>query len=290
MQKFLLSCWLVLFSVFTVQADERPKDYSDIWQAGEENWLEVAALFGGITYLGVKEWEWGSSEFKFNDEGWFGMDTGSGGADKLGHAYSSYVMAEFLTNSMLDKGYSVESSAEYSSYYSWGLMLYVEVFDGYSDDHGFSYEDLISNTAGIGLSYLKNVYPEIGNKFDYRIEYKPSDGMEGFHPVTDYSGMKYMAVIKPAGFESLKNTPLKYFDFQLGYYTRGFDENDRPYTDYRTTETFIGISLNLDELLFKPYQSELGKVGQYGSALSHYLQVPGTSLRTDIGQRKKFAK
>jgi hypothetical protein len=48
------------------------------------------------------------------------MDTGSGGADKLGHLYSSYVMAEFLTHSLNNKGYSIGSSAKYSAYVSWG--------------------------------------------------------------------------------------------------------------------------------------------------------------------------
>lgn len=263
------------------------KDYQNVWQAGQENWLAIGGLFAGITYLGAKEWAWGSAEFKFNDEGWFGMDTGSGGADKLGHLYSSYAMSEFLTYQMANKGYNAESAALYSAYYSWGLMLYVEIFDGYSKDHGFSYEDLIANSTGIGISYLKTKYPDIlGDTLDLRIEYTPSDGMQGFHPVTDYSGMKYIAVTKLNGFDALKNTPLKYFELQLGYQTRGFKKDDRPYTDHKTTETFVGISINLDELIFKPYKKQLGTVGQYIQAATHYLQVPGISARTAIHERK----
>ncbi|WP_440903031.1 DUF2279 domain-containing protein [Catenovulum sp. SX2] len=263
-------------------------DYQNFWHAAEENWLELGLVFSGITYLGLKEWEWGSSSFKFNDEGWFGMDTGSGGADKLGHLYSSYVMTEYLAHNMMDKGYSAESSALYSASAAWALMLYVEVFDGYSADHGFSYEDLIANSLGAGVSYLKTVYPDTwGDTLDLRIEYTPSKGMKGFHPVTDYSGMKYMAVAKLNGIDALKNTPLKYFELQLGYFSRGFSKEDSPYTDFRSTETFVGISINLDELLFNPYQKQLGKVGKYLQTATHYLQVPGISLRSDIHKRRK---
>ncbi|EWH08769.1 hypothetical protein DS2_15699 [Catenovulum agarivorans DS-2] len=266
-------------------------DYQSFWHASEVNWLELGLVFSGITYLGVKEWDWGSASFKFNNEGWFGMDSGSGGADKLGHLYSSYVMTEYLAHNMIDKGYSAESSALYSAYAASALMLYVEVFDGYSADHGFSYEDLIANTMGVGVSYLKTVYPDTwGDTLDLRIEYKPSKGMKGFHPVTDYSGMKYMAVAKLNGIDVLKNTPLKYFELQLGYFTRGFNKDDRPYTDFRSTETFVGISINLDELLFNPYRQQLGKVGQYLRTATHYLQVPGISLRSDMHQRRQPAR
>lgn len=288
----LLLCSLPSYSAeqLNIQNDSpiySHKDYQNLWQAGQENWLAIGGLFAGITYLGAKEWAWGSAEFKFNNEGWFGLNTGSGGADKLGHLYSAYAMNEFLTYQMAKKGYNPESAALYSAYYAWGLMLYVEVFDGYSKDHGFSSEDLIANTTGIGISYLKTKYPDIlGDTLDLRIEYSPSDGMEGFHPVTDYSGMKYIAVTKLNGFDAFKNTPLKYFELQLGYQTRGFKKDDRPYTNHKTTETFVGISINLDELIFKPYKKELGRLGQYIQAATHYIQVPGISARTAIHERK----
>ena len=297
MKKYILLFTCLILSIECLHAEETPNitihhpNYADLVEASKENWLEIAGLFGGITYLGAKEWEWGSSSFKFNDEGWFDMNSGSGGADKLGHLYSSYLMTEFLTHRMKGKGYNIESAAKYSAYISWGLMFYVEVFDGYSSDHGFSYEDLIANTTGIGISYLKAKYPNIlGDTLDLRIEYSPSKGMKGFHPVTDYSGMKYIAVTKLSGFELFKDTPLKYLEVQLGYYSRGFKKDDRPYTNYKTTEAFIGLSLNLSELIFKPYQKELGRVGKYANTLTQYIQVPGISIRKDINQRSQLAK
>jgi hypothetical protein len=53
------------------QAEETSKgfvlpDYGSLTEASTENWLEITGVFGAITYLGAKEWEWGSSGFKFN--------------------------------------------------------------------------------------------------------------------------------------------------------------------------------------------------------------------------------
>src|SRR4051812_877740 len=58
--------------------------------------LESVGLVALITYTGFKDWKWGSASFRFNSEGWFGMATGSGGLDKLGHVYGSYMTSELL--------------------------------------------------------------------------------------------------------------------------------------------------------------------------------------------------
>ena len=41
--------------------------------------------------FGINNWDWGTSGFHFESEGWFGTDTKYGGMDKLGHAYTGYV-------------------------------------------------------------------------------------------------------------------------------------------------------------------------------------------------------
>ena len=55
------------------------------WEDVKTTRWETAAVFAGATALGIHTWDWGSSKrFKTNPEGWFGKNTGSGGADKLG--------------------------------------------------------------------------------------------------------------------------------------------------------------------------------------------------------------
>ena len=53
-------------------------------------------------------------------------------------------------------------------------MLYVEVFDGFSSDHGFAREDVAMNLLGTGLAYARIVNPRLRELLDFRMEYQPS--------------------------------------------------------------------------------------------------------------------
>ncbi len=246
---------------------------------------ELTGLTAGITVLGAQSWDWGSSSFNMNSEGWFGMDTGSGGADKLGHLYTTYLMSEWLTYTLEQSTHQPKESALYGSLFGWGLFLYIEVFDGYSDDHGFSTEDLIMNSIGSGFSYLKSTQPWLRDKVDLRVEYLPSQGMKGIHPMTDYSGYKYLAVLKPAGFKNLEDSFLKYFEFQVGYYTRGFKKEDAPYFDQRESTLYTAVSINLSELIFKNIHPKYQNTTQPIDSFFKYYQMPGIYAAQDIHQR-----
>lgn len=257
------------------------------YEAAENLKWEIGAVAGGAIYLGLKNWNWGSSNhFKFSNEGWFGTDTGSAGADKLGHMYSTFLINEYFTKSLIKKTNNVTESAKWSALFSTGIMLVVEIFDGYSDDHGFSYEDLTLNTLGVGLSYLKNTVPGLDEKFDLRVEYSPSNPPHNKHPVTDYSGYKYLAAVRLGGFEKLQDTPLKYIELQVGYHAEGFKKDEQKYFSEKSTQLYLGISFNLTELLFKPAKSYTDSpVIDYLDTLTRYYQIPNTTLSTPIHER-----
>src|SRR6185295_2636536 len=106
--------------------------------------LEFGVLFAGITYIGVTNWNWGNSGFRFNPEHWFGRNTGSGGTDKLGHFYTTYVMSDLLIHA-IRRSFHLQDGAELTAAaLALGLMFYVEVFDGRSrllarkHDRGFA--------------------------------------------------------------------------------------------------------------------------------------------------------
>ncbi|SMF39529.1 DUF2279 domain-containing protein [Pseudobacteriovorax antillogorgiicola] len=287
--KTMAVCLIVLTPVTKAFSEEQiaaPGD--ELVNLPEPAWLQTMKLIdyellgvtGFVTYLGVKSWDWGSSRFKFNDEGWFSADTGSGGQDKLGHFYSSYIMAEFLyTQARKARPQGMERN-DYPGLYAWLIMLYVEVFDGVSKDHGFSYEDLIMNSSGIGLAMLRDRYPKLAETMDFRIEYSPKRFVETKHPITDYMNQRYMVVLKPAGFDSLADTPLKYFEFSAGYFARGF-KNDDP----EIRETFVGVGLNLNELLFKPATRHFS-YAHHGNDFFNYVQVPETYLRYGTSRKE----
>ncbi len=240
---------------------------------------QTTALVAGIGVLGVASWDWGSSSFNFNDEGFFGSDTGSLGMDKLGHGYSTYVISDFLTHSMRANGAS--ASAPYNApLFSWMLMLGVEIFDGFSDDHGFAYEDLIFNGLGAGFSLLRNTIPGMREKLDFRLEYIPSGNTDGFHPITDYSGQKYILALKLAGFDWCKQTPLQYVELHGGYFARGFTDYEKERGEPERKEPYVAVGLNISELLFG--NTKIGKTnfGRHASRFLEYVQIPYTYIAT----------
>ncbi len=276
---------LLAFSICHAEGMADNNKTLTIGEAANELKWELGGLTGGILYLGLKEWNWGSSSFKFNDEGWFGINTGSGGADKLGHLYSTYIMDEFLTNRLYYKTGNLNDAALKGAIFSGTLMLLVEAFDGVSSDHGFSYEDLIMNGTGIGISYLKNTIPELRDKLDLRVEYHRSKADKG-HPITDYTGYNYSAVLKLGGFKQLKTTPLKYFELQLGYYAKGFKKADKPYFKQKRTELYAGIGLDLSEALFKPLKKHTDSEWlDYTDTFFRYYQLPGIYTTTSLQTR-----
>lgn len=249
---------------------------------------ELGALTAGIGILGVNSWDWGSSSFRMNSEGWFGMNTGSGGTDKLGHMYSSYVISEFLRSRLLHHVEDIprKRAARDGALFSFGLMTVVELFDGVSSDHGFSYEDMVLNSLGIGFSYLRGISPKLGERLDLRWQYWPSSRSSGFHPVTDYEGQTFLIALKPAGFDLVKETPLKYLELHAGYSARGF-KRELGFTDQdRRTALYLGVAFNLEELIFRPGKDLLGRPGALANTLLKYIQIPDTSLNADVSRRE----
>lgn len=242
---------------------------------------ETGAAVVGVTALGAYSWDWGSSKkFKINPEGWFGDDTGSGGADKLGHAFSSYALNNVLTDRLVRKGRSVERAALSAALTTQAIMLYVEVFDGFSNDHGFAREDLAMNLLGSGLSYVRAVNPKVRDLVDFRLEYQ-SSGYKGFRPLSDYAGQKYVMALKLSGVDALRQTPLRYLELQTGYYARGFSRAERDVGMQRSRHHFVGVGLNLGELLFGQRSQQETELRNAGRLFFEHIQVPSTAVRSD---------
>jgi uncharacterized protein YfiM (DUF2279 family) len=238
--------------------------------------LEAGGLALGITAIGVANWNWGSSGFHFDSEGWFGRETSSFGVDKVGHAYSTYVMTEFLGAAIRGKAQNGRGAQLTAAALSMALMTYVEVFDGFSGDHGFSWEDLVADAAGAGLSILRHTVPGLNDKLDFRLEYLPS-GNVGFRPLSDYSGQRYIFALKLAGFDKLEDTPLRFVELQGGYHARGFSERDRKMGVEPRRALFVGLGFNLQQLLSRDRGSGSNVVRSARSVLE-YVQVPYTAI------------
>lgn len=240
---------------------------------------DVAAVYGLTTALGLSNWEWGTASFRFENEGWFGNDTRHAGMDKLGHAYSGYLFTEYFTQRIAHTSEANSSAVISGAILGMGVQTYVEFFDGFSGGHGFSYEDLIMDGVGVGFSMLRSTVPGLAEKLDFRMEYLPSHHADGFSPVADYSGQKYLLALKLSGFEEFRDTPLRFVELQVGYFARGFSDEERAAGEDRRREPYAAIAINLNELIgASPANGTTA--GLAASRAVEYIQLPYTYVPT----------
>jgi Predicted periplasmic lipoprotein (DUF2279) len=267
----LLLCGLSLARESRAASFDPPPQHISVLDGARDLPLDSVALLALVSYTGFKDWKWGSASFRFNSEGWFGASTGSGGLDKAGHAYGAYMTSELLyfRLSMRHGGRPVTSL--YPALFGTFLYQYIEFFDGFSVDHGYSYEDVIMNQLGVTLSLLRHASPRLGKLLDYRLFYYPSGG-SSFRPMIDYEGQKFFGVLKVGGIPGVERTPLRYLELLAGYYTRGFPRYAQ--ATRKSQHVFVGVGLSLSELIFKPLAAERGEPFRFIDLATNYFQSP----------------
>jgi hypothetical protein len=208
--------------------------------------------------------------------------------DKLGHAYGTYLTTEFLYLRLRTRYGADAPVTLYPPLFSWLVMLYVEVFDGFSVDHGFAYEDIVMNAAGSTGSFLRHAVPDVGRVIDYRLEYYPSGHGAGFHPIIDYAGQKFLLAFRPGNLEPLKWSVARFVELYLGYTTRGFRKQD-PRTD-RVRRLYVGVGVDLQGILTLAHRPVAENPGDWFDYLNTALGVfqppypyPKESLHEDSG-------
>lgn len=107
------------------------------WSQQKQDLLRVNLIgVGAVTAWGVANWDYFSNSPESASEGWFGNDTDSGGADKLGHLYTSYVMAHGLSSLYQHWCFNQQDAAFYGALSSLAILGYMELGDAFSD-YGF---------------------------------------------------------------------------------------------------------------------------------------------------------
>ena len=199
-----------------------------------------------IAAWGYQNWHWGEESFHFKSEPWFEKDSKTGGSDKTGHFYMTYLLSRVLSSRMEDRGLSLEQSSLIGSFSGMLAMTILEVGDGTSP-YGFSKEDLLADGLGALSAYIIRSNPKVDEFIDIRLEYLPTTGyLDNTDTATDYSGMKHLAAFKLAGFDTLKETPWRFVEFQVGYFARGYRAYDIEIA--KSQQVYMGIGINLGEL------------------------------------------
>lgn len=249
-------------------------DKEAFWSPERKAWGLNLGMVAGVGAYGVAAWEWGQSGFHGHSEGWFGPQTRYGGADKLGHAYTGAVTTALAASLYRRWGHDQAQAARLGALSGLLLTTTVELGDGFSPEHGFSWEDQLVNLAGVGLEYLRQRHPAWRERVQLRWEYWPSPAVRhGEHTdiTTDYSGSRWLLAL-PLRAWSASDSIFKWLELQAGYGSRGFAERDRAYFDVPSRHPFIGVGVHMPLVL-----GTLGAPAGLQRTFE-YLQIPGTAL------------
>ena len=153
MRRFLLHTLFFLLSVNSLFSQSKFDSFfkpSDTLNLQRNNAVIISeAALAGITLIGLNQlWYSDFERGKFravNDNSeWLQLD-------KLGHVYSAYQLGRFGANILNWSGVEKKDQLIYGATLGLGFLTAVEVFDGFSEEWGFSWGDMVSNVAGTGL-------------------------------------------------------------------------------------------------------------------------------------------
>lgn len=234
-----------------------------------------------ITSYGVFKWEWlrGGMKFRARDEKWLQRNTYAGGADKISHTYSHYMITMGYYNLYERMGYSPKES-NFKSMMGAGITgLVIELGDGLSR-YGFSWGDLLADAVGIGLAGLINAYPFLDELIGFQVQWWPGNAPAKHphqiirSPIDDYNNQKYVFNLRASGISGLKeHWATRYLNLDVGYYTRGYRTGiTNPETDPNlfARNIYVGMSLNLSTLLETK--------SNVASTIFKYYQTPYNAL------------
>ncbi|WP_374406170.1 DUF2279 domain-containing protein [Pelagerythrobacter sp.] len=264
----------------SLAADARPtRSYASFGEDVSAIKWEFAAVMGYYTATNAPKLFKNPRLPHFKSEGWFGRSTNNVGVDKLAHVYSAYVVSELFYARLKHKTGDAPGIQYTAAALASGVMLWSELFDSIEPDSGWSWEDVAMNTAGAGLSILRNSVPDLDQKLDFRLMIEPNEDIYSVNGKPHFEQQRYFFALKSAGFEAFERSPLRFLELHLGYHGDDFRLEDRAAGITPKRHIFVGIGLNLRELLFKNSRSRVGRAA--GEVLD-YFQLPYTAVHTHV--------
>ncbi|MGV6831295.1 MAG: DUF2279 domain-containing protein [bacterium] len=176
--------------------------------------------------------------------------------DKFGHVYATYHLTRLSADAFKWSGLSKEKSNLYGAISSYTFMTAIEIFDGFSEDWGFSWYDMAANTLGTGL-YLGQEYlwdeQRILLKYSFnRSKYaalNPSKLGDGFTEelFKDYNGQTYWLSFNLFAFTQSSFFP-KWLNVAVGYGAEGMlnGRSSLQITEFNQNERYNQFYLSLD--------------------------------------------
>nr|WP_321224652.1 DUF2279 domain-containing protein [uncultured Psychroserpens sp.] len=235
--KFLILCFSVIFFSLELQSQTQAKvetglnsflKPSDTLNTSRRNAVVITeASLASLTLIGLDQlWyaDFERSKFKtVNDANeWLQMD-------KLGHVFSSYQLGRVGANALNWAGVNKNDQLIYGATLGLGFLTAVEIFDGYSQEWGFSWSDMAANVTGTGLYVGQELLwdeQRITLKYSFHqthfAKQRPDKLGDGFleEILKDYNGQTYWLSANVNSFFKNRNIP-KWLNIAFGYGAEG---------------------------------------------------------------------
>lgn len=200
------------------------------------------------------------SKFKTLDDSgeWLQMD-------KLGHVFSSYQLGRLGANTLNWAGVSKKNQIIYGSTLGLGFLTAVEVMDGFSEEWGFSWTDMVANTLGSGLFVGQELlwqeqrillkYSFHQTRFAKQRPDKLGNGLsEEF--LKDYNGQTYWLSANINSFLKTDYIP-NWLNLAVGYGADGMltgEPNDPLFINQnRTRQYYLSLDIDLSRIKTKSH-------------------------------------
>lgn len=196
-----------------------------------------------------------------NDSGeWLQMD-------KFGHVFSSYQVGRVGADLLAWSGVSERNQLIYGSTLGFAYLGVVEVFDGFSEEWGFSWTDILANAAGTSLYVGQQLLwkeQRITLKYSFHQTHyavqnpdKLGDGWtEEF--LKDYNGQTYWLSVNLHSFFKESEVP-KWLNVAFGYGAEGMltgeneSVNNNLITQDRRRQFYFSLDVDLSRIQTKSH-------------------------------------
>jgi hypothetical protein len=216
----------------------------------------------------------------------FGVDAYSGGADKLGHAWTNYALTRATTALLTSAGWSRFPSSLASAGLTQLAFTLTEIQDGYV--FGFDPKDLVANVSGAALAVLMDNVPVVDRLFDFRLQYFPSrDYRRAFRSTgtvdigQDYSGQSYLLALHLGALPRANDTEYmywaRYVDLAVGFEAHHYFFAPEPRVTAPRQTLYFGLAVNMQGVLDALFDDSRGR--RIARGFFEAYSLPYTTLR-----------
>lgn len=211
-----------------------------------------AALYGGnltgLYFLYYKDYTHSSFYFYNDNNSWLQMD-------KCGHAFSAYYLSRIIHGSYRWAGVKENASVWLGALIAWGFQLNMEVFDGISSAWGFSWGDVVANSAG-SILFAGQQFGWHDQRFVIKYSAHPTDYAKENPDILgstfvenlweDYNGMTFWLSGNIGAFLPKSSKFPKWINIAVGYGGEGLAVDPEQYVRYR--QYFLSLDVDFTRI------------------------------------------